>query len=232
MGTDGAGTFMGHAIADVLPLAMGVAISPVPIIAAILILLSPEARSTSVAFLAGWLLGIIIPVVVFTFVAGLLPESDPELAHPIAGVVQLVLGLLVFSMGWRQWAGRPSAQATVKLPQWMDDVESMSALRVFALGFVLAAVNPKNLSMGISAGVAAGSEGLALWSSAIVITVFTLLACSTVAVPVIACLVAPDRMRGPLDAMQTWLSQHHPSIMAVVLVVLGTVMFSDGISRF
>ncbi len=38
---------MGSAIGDTLPLALGIAISPIPIIAAILILLSPRARGTS-----------------------------------------------------------------------------------------------------------------------------------------------------------------------------------------
>lgn len=41
-------------------------------------------------FFAGWLLSVIIPGMVFSFVAGLLPESDPTMVHPLAGVIQLV----------------------------------------------------------------------------------------------------------------------------------------------
>ena len=40
---------MGSAIGDVLPLALGVAISPIPIIAVILMLLSPKGGSSPAA---------------------------------------------------------------------------------------------------------------------------------------------------------------------------------------
>ena len=48
---------MSFVIGEILPLALGIAISPIPIIAAILMLLSPRARTTSVGFLLGWEIG-------------------------------------------------------------------------------------------------------------------------------------------------------------------------------
>ena len=57
---------MGQVIGDILPLAIGVAISPIPIIAAILMLLSPKAKGTSVGFLLGWVVGIVVAVTLFT----------------------------------------------------------------------------------------------------------------------------------------------------------------------
>jgi hypothetical protein len=55
---------MGTAIGNILPLALGVAISPVPIIAVILMLLSPRARTSGPAFLAGWVVRLAIAGVV------------------------------------------------------------------------------------------------------------------------------------------------------------------------
>ena len=49
---------MGQAIGDLLPAAIGVAISPVPIIAIILMLGTPKARSNGPAFAAGWVIGL------------------------------------------------------------------------------------------------------------------------------------------------------------------------------
>ena len=49
-------------IGDFLPVALGVAISPVPIIAVILMLLAPNATASSVAFLLGWVVGITLVV--------------------------------------------------------------------------------------------------------------------------------------------------------------------------
>ena len=53
---------MGNAISAVLPLALGIALSPIPIIATILLLLSPRARASSVGFAAGWILGILTAI--------------------------------------------------------------------------------------------------------------------------------------------------------------------------
>ena len=51
---------MGNVIGDILPLAIGVAISPVPIIAVILMLFSARARTNGPAFLAGWIAGLAV----------------------------------------------------------------------------------------------------------------------------------------------------------------------------
>ncbi len=51
---------MAPVIGEILPLALGIAISPIPIIAAILMLLSPKARVTSIGFLLGWVVGITV----------------------------------------------------------------------------------------------------------------------------------------------------------------------------
>ena len=52
-------------------------ISPIPIIAAILMLLSPRAKTTSVGFLLGWLAGIVNAIVLFTLLSSVLPQRTP-----------------------------------------------------------------------------------------------------------------------------------------------------------
>jgi hypothetical protein len=49
---------MGRAISEVLPFAIGVAISPVPIIAVILVLFSARARVNGPVFAIGWAVGV------------------------------------------------------------------------------------------------------------------------------------------------------------------------------
>ena len=73
-------------IGAILPLALGIAISPIPIIAAILMLLSPKARGTSVGFLLGWVLGIVVAVDgVHAAVVGDPRRATPTRRKPIAG---------------------------------------------------------------------------------------------------------------------------------------------------
>ncbi|HUK72944.1 MAG TPA: GAP family protein [Streptosporangiaceae bacterium] len=49
---------MGQAIGGSLPLAIGIALSPIPIIAVVLMLTTPRARANGPAFVLGWLLGL------------------------------------------------------------------------------------------------------------------------------------------------------------------------------
>jgi heme/copper-type cytochrome/quinol oxidase subunit 3 len=51
---------MENALDSILPQAIGVAISPVPIIAVILILISKRARSNSPAFLVDWMVALVV----------------------------------------------------------------------------------------------------------------------------------------------------------------------------
>ncbi|MGN6426717.1 MAG: GAP family protein [Leifsonia sp.] len=223
---------MGSAIGDTLPLALGIAISPVPIIAAILMLLSPKARGTSVGFLLGWVVGIVVAVVVFTLLSGLLPENDPDASKPIAGTVKIVLGALLLLLALRQWRSRPRQGEPEKLPKWMDAIDSMTAGRGFVLAFILAAINPKNLLLAAGAGVAIGTAGRSVGAATLVIVVFVVIAASSVAIPVIGYLLAADRMRGPLDSLRGWLVHNNAAVMAVLLLVIGVVLIGKGIASF
>lgn len=63
-------------IGETLPLTL--AISPLTIIAIILMLLSPTARRTGPGFLIGWCVGTAVPVIVFVLLAGVLPNRAPR----------------------------------------------------------------------------------------------------------------------------------------------------------
>jgi threonine/homoserine/homoserine lactone efflux protein len=223
---------MGSVIGDILTPALGVAISPIPIIAAILMLLSSRARVTGTGFLLGWVLGIVVAVTAFTLLSAILPAEDPDGPQPITGVVQLVLGALLLLLAGRQWRGRPRAGAEPAMPKWMQAIDSITFPKALGLGFLLSAVNPKNLLLAASAGVTIGASGLTAGAIVLVIGIFTLIAASTVLVPVVGYLVAADRLRGPLDGLRRWLSKENAVIMAVLLLVIGVVLIGKGIGSF
>lgn len=223
---------MGAAIGEILPLALGVAISPIPIIAAILMLLSPRARVTSVGFLLGWVLGIVVAVTVFTLLSSILPEQDSDASNPVQGTIQLILGALLLLLAVGQWRKRPRRGVEPAMPKWMQAIDKMTFPVAFGLGFVLSAVNPKNLLMGAGAGVDIGSAGLTVGEIVLVIAVFTVIAASTVLVPVVGYLVAASKLRDPLDALRGWLEKENAVIMAVLLLVIGVSLIGKGIAGF
>ena len=223
---------MRSVIGEILPLSVGIAIGPLAIIAAVLMLLSPQARSTSLGFLAGWVIGITVAVVSFTLLSLLLPEQDPGSSSSVVGVVKLILGGLLLLLAVLQWRGRPAKGETAVLPKWMSAIDSMTAVKALGLGFLLAAVNPKNLLLAASAGVIIGSAALSLRQAVAVVTIYVVLAACTVLIPVSAYLLASARMSSPLDEFGTWLVDNSNAIMTVLFLVLGVAMIGKGISTF
>ncbi|MGB3698131.1 MAG: GAP family protein [Gordonia sp. (in: high G+C Gram-positive bacteria)] len=215
-------------IGDTLPSAVGIALSPVPIIAVILMLMTPKARSTSTSFMVGWLAGITVATILFSAVAGLLPDSSdgPDLG---ASIVRIILGVGLLILAVRQWRGRPSEGETAELPTWMQAIDTLSPLSAMGTGFALAAINPKNLLLAAGAGIAF-NQAPGLGAAAVSITVYVVIAGASVWVPVVALLTWGERLLDPLERLRRWLTANNAAIVAVVLLVLGAVLLGKGLA--
>ncbi|MCK8610051.1 GAP family protein [Agromyces sp. C10] len=157
--------------------------------------------------------------------------TSPSRATPTC-TIKILLGLLLLFLALRQWQGRPKPGETAALPKWMEAIGEMTPARAFLLAFALAAINPKNLIMAAGAGVLIGSAGEGVGGSTIAIAVLTVLAASSVAIPVVAYLLASERMSAPLESLRRWLVDHNAAVMAVLLLVIGVVMIGKGIGSF
>ena len=82
---------MGKAIGGSLPLAVGIALSPLPIIAVVLTLTSRRAKANGPAFVLGWLLGLGIVGAVVLSPAGHLRSSGRD-CHPTRWPESSVVG--------------------------------------------------------------------------------------------------------------------------------------------
>jgi hypothetical protein len=220
---------MGKAVGDTLPLALGVAISPVPVIAVILMLLSPRATGSGLGFLVGWVVGVVLVVTVVALLVGPAGSADPSGPSTTVSVVKALLGLVAVALAWHEWRGRPRPGHPASLPAWMSAIDSMTPVRATGLAALLAAVNPKNLTLCLAAGVSIGGAGLSTTDSVVVIAVFTVVASSTVAVPVIGYVAARDRMAKPLDDLRDWLTDNNATVMSLLLVVIGVVLLGQGL---
>ncbi len=221
---------MNQVIGDLLPLAVGVAISPIPIIAIILMLLTPEPGGASTGFLLGWVAGVVVATTVFTVLAasgGLSGDNGPSTA---ASWTKVVLGALLLLLAAGQWGRRPAAGEEADLPKWMAAIDGFTIGKAAGLGFLLSAVNPKNLLMCAAAGATIGAAAITTGNKVIAVAVFTAIAVSTVALPVIAYVVAKQQMRTPLDELHLWLQRHNAAVMSVLLLVIGVALIGKGVS--
>ena len=112
----------------------------------------------------------------------------------------------------------------------MSAVDTMTTVKAGGLGALLAAVNPKNLTLCLAGGVTIGSGGLPTGETAVAIAVFVTIASCSIAVPVLGYLVAADRMQRPLEEMRSWLTLHNPAVMSVLLLVIGISILGQGVA--
>jgi threonine/homoserine/homoserine lactone efflux protein len=111
----------------------------------------------------------------------------------------------------------------------MAAIDSFTFVKAFTLGFVLSAVNPKNLLMCIGAGTAIGGGDIDTGQMVIAVAIFTVIGACSVAIPVVGYLLAHDRMSQPLEELRVWLQAHNAAVMSVLLLVIGVVLIGKGI---
>lgn len=219
---------MGQVLGDILVPAIGIAISPVPIIAVILMLFSAKARENGPAFLGGWLLGVTGVLVVIIAVSGAAGASTGGPSN-LASLIQLALGILLIVMGWLQWRKRPMSGQAAEPPKWMSAVDGMQPTQAFVLGVALSAVNPKNLMLGAAAALTIGKAALDLLPLLVVIVVFVLVASISIIVPVAYSLFGGESARATLDGWKAWLEANNAVVMTVLLLVMGVAVVGKGL---
>ena len=220
---------MGRAISEVLPFAIGVAISPVPIIAVILVLFSARARVNGPVFAIGWAVGVAAVSTIVYLVADAGDVSTSGGASDTSYWIKLVLDVLLVLLAVRHWRKRAAPGATPAAPKWMSAIDTLTPAKAGGLAALLSAANPKNLALSLGAGASLAQAGVPGGEAAVGLIVFVVVASLTIAVPVVFYLVGGERAAHVLDGWRAWLSEHNTAVMAVLFLVFGAVLFSQGL---
>jgi threonine/homoserine/homoserine lactone efflux protein len=218
-----------QAIGNVLPAAVAVALSPIPIVAIVVVLGTPRARANGPAFALGWVVGLAAVGTVVVLLTGGADDPDSGTATGVA-VVKVALGLAFLGMAVQQWRKRPRRGEEPKTPAWMATVGSITAARAVGLGLLLSAANPKNLALTFAAATSISAAGLGPLDAAIAIAAFVVIGSVTVAGAVVAHQVDAERAARPLAAARQLMADHSTVIMMVILLVLGAKLLGDGLS--
>jgi len=218
------------AIGQILPLAVAVAVSSVPIMATILILLSPKRAQSAVPFLIGWFLGILVVVSLCALFAQAVPTPrSSRRADTTIGIIEMVIGfalIVIAVVAWRRARRNP----TDAMPKWLNAVGTFGPWAAFGVAFALN-VRPKGLLLAIAAGLALRAEDLTLGESAVAILIYTVIGCSTVAVPIIVTLADPKGMQPRLVSAKEWIGRNSGVVTALILLLIGVVIIGTGLGR-
>lgn len=214
-------------IGQFLPSAIGVAISPIPIIAVILMLGTPRARSDGPAFAAGWIVGM---VAVSAVVLALTSAGDMrQKSYDTVNWLQVGLGVLFFALARREWRSRPAKGAEPEMPGWMKAIDEVKPGKAFTLGVALSGLNPKNLALTAAAAAHISQADLGGGKTVAAVVVFVIIASLTVVGAVVFYLLAGAKAEKPLASLKEFMVEHNIAIMMVILVVLGAKLVGDGL---
>jgi threonine/homoserine/homoserine lactone efflux protein len=221
---------MGKAIGEILPYALGAAISVVPIIAIILMLVTPKAKTNGTSFAGGFVVGLAVICVVAVALAGGSNFSSGSGPTKTVSIIKLLLGLLLLVAAVRQWRARPKPGEAPKTPKWLESIDQFTPPRSFGIGLALSAINPKNLAMSLAAGLSIAQAGLSTGQEAGTIVIYVVLAGSTILGPLVVYLAMGQRATEILAGWRTWLADNNATVMSVLLLVFAVVLIGQGIS--
>jgi threonine/homoserine/homoserine lactone efflux protein len=220
---------VGSAIGELLPAAVAVALSPIPIVAIVLVLDGPRARRSGPAFAAGWIVGLTVVSVVVVLVTGAVSDPGNDAARGVNWLMAAI-GVAFLVMAAGQWRKRPKRGETPQLPSWMASINSVEPVKAALLGVALSGANPKNLALTFAASAAIANAQLDGRDTALAILAFVVVGSITVVGAVAFYLAAPAQASRPLTAVKEFMADNNATIMMVILVLLGAKLLGDALA--
>lgn len=220
---------MNQAIVSMLPYAVGVALSPLPIVAVILMLLSKKAKLNSVVFVLGWILGVSIILAIVLYI--LTGQSTITIDHSSSNRILTILGLVLVFMAFRRFIKRPKPGQQPSVPKWLAAIDTFSPVKAFLLAIVLVALNLKNLPLIIAGGIAISEVNGSASETTVAAVVFVITAVITVVAPAIFYLVAGNKITKQMTDIKQWLIYNNSTILAVLFLIIGIFLLAKGLGK-
>ncbi len=220
---------MGQTLGSLVPLGVAAAVSTLPLLITVLILLSDNRSRSALPYLVGFVVGTLLLVIASTLTASLLPHPRLRQPNTAVGVLAVLIGLALVALGvlalFRRGDGAGGGE-----PKWAQTVGTFGAGRSLGLGLVLN-LRPKSLLLGAAAGLVLKSANDRVEDTVVLVLVYTAVATSTVAVPVVATLLSPRRMEPRLVRARGRLDAHGPVVAATMMVLIGVLVVVAGATR-
>jgi threonine/homoserine/homoserine lactone efflux protein len=208
-------------LGEVLTPGFGAALSPMMIVAAVLLATSPGGARRSFTYALGDFLALAILGLVVLFVShgtNVGVESGPS---KVGTAIRLVLGVAFLVFAWSTFKHRPKKGAQPELPKWMSTMDTMSTGRVLLVGLSMGFLNAKNLPLAIAVATSVAQTGAGTTVSVIGIMVFAALGSLGVLAPGLVRQFIPKDAERVLNATREFFIEHNAVIMTVLFLILG-----------
>lgn len=212
-------------MSDALVYALGVAVSPVPTGAVILVLTCPARVRGGLSFLAGWVAGLALLAVLFVALVSVAGISDTS---PVwIGVLEVLVGTAFLVAAAVVWIRR--GRRGVGTRPWVDAVDRLTAAGAGGLGVVLSGANPKVAALALGAVLSTAQADAGAGTVTAGALAFVAVGALGVVAPVAAHVAAPARTAVALHRLRAWLETHEATVLGLLGAALGLVFVREGL---
>lgn len=205
---------------ELLPFAIGIVLSPFPVLPLIVLLGTTRPLLQAGAYLAGWAVSLLVVVIIFELIGEVLER--PEVAPGWLVAAKAAVGVALIALGLRQWLQGRSGSG--EPPGWLASLTEATAVGAARFGVTMAAGNPKIVVFAAGAGVAIGSASLTpvgvVWWSLVMVGMSSVVLLALY----LARVVLGERVAPALGQLNDWLIRHGKTLTAAVLVILGVLV--------
>ncbi len=218
---------MFQAISISLPIALGIAASPGPIVALMILLMTPRAIPNSYSFLLGWFIGLMLVGTLVLHSPGLNELcGDTTL---LSGWIRISLGSSIILYGLFIAKNIPKKWERPAPPRWLGKVDSCGFFQALIIGFIFSCPNIKNAAMVATGAVSISGVGLSSYQELVVLLLFCLIASLGVLLPHTIFLLFRDHADHVFPKMKVWLLRNRVLILMLVLIFFGGLSLYRGI---
>jgi hypothetical protein len=207
-------------VADLVLIALGIAVQPFRLSAFILILSTKDGTKKGLGFILGWLTSLILVIAVVVLITGGGPVRLRTVPSTVVIIIKLALGVALIVFAAVRWRQRNRDRRT---PAWMARLDTMSP---WAAAVIAAIMQPRTLVA--AAAVTATQARLSSVGDWLALASFCLLATSSFIVLELYAVLAPAASI-QLTALRNWLDMHGNEVIIIVCLVLGVWLTGQSI---
>lgn len=199
------------------PQTIAVAVSPIPLVA--LIVLASGRRSSALSFALGWLLAAFVGIGAVTLL-GRAATSSGHAPSTGRALFNLAVGLLFLALAWRSWSTRPRTDDP-PTPTWLASVGGWSNLTCLGAGTAVIVLNAKNLPIMATLGASIGTAHLSTVQAVVTAAVLAVLCAGSALVVVGLLYLGGEGGERRLAALRGLLIRWNNVILAVLFGYMG-----------